>query len=368
MGRPEAEFTIGVEEEFHLVDAETATLRASAGDVLAAVEGQLEEEVEPELLRTQIETGTPVCSTLEELRAELGRQRRQLGATAERAGCRIVASGTWPGVMAAPPVSAGERYADLADTFGPTARQQAVCGCHVHVRVDDPDLRIAVIRRSRPWLAVLLALSANSPFWSGTDTTYASYRWPVWSRWPTAGMPPALTSRADYDELVEAMLATGVLRDRAMLYWGARASERYDTVEFRVADVCLRLDDAVLLAALVRGLARTAVTAERAGQSFVDPPAEVVRLAAWQAARHGLGGELIDPVTGRPAPAGEVVAALVGHIRAALDEAGDEAAVDAGLADIARRGTGAVRQREILRGAERIDDLVRALARETARG
>lgn len=365
MGLPDAEFTVGAEEEFHLLDTVTGQLRSDASDVLAVAGGQLADEVEPELLRTQIETGTPVCSTLDELRTGLGRQRRELSASAARVGCQIAASGTWPGVTPPLPVTANDRYEDLFDRFGPTARQQAVCGCHIHVRVDDPDLRIAVVRRSRPWLATLLALSANSPFWEGVDTTYASYRSQVWARWPTAGTPPPMHSRAEYDDLVDALLATGVMRDRGMLYWDVRASERYDTVEFRVADVCLRVDDAVLLAALARGLARSGVAAELAGRPAVDPPAEVVRLAHWQAARYGISADLIDPSTGRPAPAGDVIGHLVEHLRPALAESGDEEFVDDAVRRVLEQGTGAARQRAAYRRAGRIDDVIRVVAKET---
>ncbi len=360
------EFTIGVEEEFHLVDAETGLLRPHAADVLNATGGRLADEVEPELLRTQIETGSPVCSTLAELRAELGRQRGALSASADAVSCRILASGTWPGPAQHLPATSNERYEDLFATFGPTAQQQAVCGCHIHVAVDDPDLRVAVIRRSRPWLAVLLALSANSPFWGGADTTYASYRSQVWSRWPTAGIPPPLANRAEYDELAEAMLATGVMRDMGMLYWDVRASQRYDTVEFRVADVCLRVDDAVLLAALARGLARAAVTAELAGTVAVDPPAAVLRLAHWQAARHGTRAELIDPTTGRPAAAADVVAALIEMLRPALAESDDEEWVGAAVRELLGRGTGAVRQRDVYHRNGRLDEVIHVLAEETA--
>ena len=359
------EFTVGVEEEFHLVNADTGELHVRAGDVLARLTGPLDDEVEPELLRSQIETQTPVCSTLDEVRTELVRLRRDLAAAAGQAGCRIAASGTWPADT--PPVPPTEkcRYEEIADRFGRTAREQTTCGCHVHVHVDNPDLAVAVIRRSRQWLPAVLAVSANSPFWRGADTTYQSYRSQVWARWPSAGSPPALRSAAEYDELVAALLATGVPRDEGMIYWDARKSRQFGTVEFRVADVCLRVDHALLLTALLRGLAQTAVAAEQAARGYDDERGELIRAAQWRAARYGVEGELVDPTTGRPAPAGNVVRGLVDHVRPALEDHGDAEFVDDAVSRLLTAGAGARQQRAVYRRAGHIDDVVRMIVDET---
>ena len=360
-----SDFTLGVEEEFHLLDAETGQLHAEASDVLVRVRGDLKDQVEPELLRGQLETQTPVCADLEQIGTELARLRRELVAAARGAGCRIAASGTWPGPTPPMPPTRKHRYEDIVDRFELTACEQTICGCHVHVHVTDPDLRVAVIRRVRPWLPTLLALSANSPFWRGSDTAYHSYRAQVWGRWPMAGPPPALRSAAEYDELVGALLATEVLRDEAMVYWDIRKSRRFDTVEFRVADACLRVSDTLLGAALARGLTQTSVDAEQAGQGHDDIRPELLRAAHWKAARYGLEAELIDPATGRPAPAGEVVRALVDHVRPALEAHGDADFVDDAVHAVLARGTGSARQRAAYRKAGRIDDVVLMIADET---
>ncbi len=348
--------SIGVEEEFHLVDADTGQLCADVSAVLQHAPDRA--NVEPELLRTQIETGTSVCATLGELRAELVRARRDVVASAARAGCRVAAGGTWPGAAPSVPVTEQPRYEAIADRFGPIAREATVCGCHVHVGVDDPELVVAVVRRSRPWLPVLLALSANSPFWRGADTGYASYRSQVWARWPTAGPPPVLRSRAEYDEVVAALLATGVMRDEGMLYWDVRASRAYPTVEFRVADVCLSVDDAVLLAGLVRALVRTCAEAQRADRPAPDVRPEVLRAALWRAARSGLRGELVDPCTGEPLPAHRVVHRLLDHVSEALAVADDTAVVEDQVRRVLAEGTGAEHQRAAYGARGRIDAVV----------
>ena len=154
----------------------------------------------------------------------------------------------------------------MDDAYQIVARQQVICGCHVHVGIADRDLAVAVMNRVRPWLPALLALSANSPYWQGLDTGFASYRLQVWQRWPTSGMPPELADRQEYDELVDDSTTVDAIEDATFLYWYVRPSARYPTLEFRVCDVCLDVDDAVALAGLVRALAWTcAVQHSRAG-------------------------------------------------------------------------------------------------------
>jgi glutamate---cysteine ligase / carboxylate-amine ligase len=196
---------------------------------------------------------------------------------------------------------------------------------------------------------VLTALTANSPFWQGVDTGYASYRSQAWHRWPSAGPTEVFADAAEYHRLIDDVLATGTVLDTGMVYFDARLSETWPTVEVRTADVALRVDDAVTLAGVVRGLVETAAREARRG---TPPPAvrsEVLRVAAWRAGRSGLGGDLVDPRTGRPAPAADVLAALLDHIRTALADAGDERRVSEGLAALLRRGTGADLQRRVHR-------------------
>lgn len=357
--------TVGVEEEFHLADLTTGALRPDASQVLAAARRRLGDDVDPELLRSQVEVGTATCTTLTEVRSELVRLRRGLADSAEAAGCALLASGTFPAPADEVATTDDPRYQAMVQLFGPTAREQVTCGCHVHVAVDEPTDAVTVVRRSRPWLPVLLALSANSPFQQGSDTSYASYRSEIWSRWPTSGPAPALHSHEDYEVLVQRLLATGVLRDRGMLYWHARRSQRYPTVEFRVADVCLAVDDAVLLAGLCRAVTQSCLLAEEQGEPNPDLPAEVLRAATWRAARFGVDGELLDPQAGVPVPAADAVAALLAHVRPALEESGEVAEVDALVAAVLGRGSGARRQRSAFARRGDIQDVIEALARET---
>ena len=251
----------------------------------------------------------------------------------------------------------------MAERFGLTETEQLTCGLHVHVSVDDDDEGVAALDRIRAWLPVLLAISTNSPFWQGQDSGYGSYRSQVWARWPSAGPLPVLGSGQAYRERVRLLLASGVPMDAGMLYFDARLSAQYPTVEVRVADVCLLARDTVLVAALARALVDTACRDWRSGVPAAAVPSSLLRLAHWRAARSGLDDVLLDPRSGRPERASEVVAALRCHVRDALDAAGDLAAVDEGLDDLLRRGPGALRQRAV---RQRSDDL-RAVVADAVR-
>ncbi len=256
------EFTVGVEEEFLLVDAESRRLRPWADEVLPRAERSLDEgeQVDQEFKLSQVETGTPACHTLEQLSDELTQMRRKVMAAAERVGARIAAAGTHPfshWQEEGSEVSPEESYLGLERDYQRLAREKIICGCHVHVGISDAEAAIQVLNRVRPWLPAILALSVNSPFWLGEDTGYGSYRTEIWRRWPTAGTPDPFDSRAQFDRLVEVLLRTESIDDPARIHWDVRPSPRFPTLEFRVTDVCLTVEDAVTVAALARALVRT---------------------------------------------------------------------------------------------------------------
>lgn len=351
--------TVGVEEELLVVDPSGSPVPLGPDALEVASrrgEGENAEEHDsggnegahlmPELKAQQLELGTRVCRTLDEVDGELRHWRSRADAAAVAVGARVAALAT-PPVPVRPVPTAGERYERMLDAFGLTAREMLTCGCHVHVGVEDDEEGVAVLNRIRVWLPVLTALTTNSPFWHGEDTGYASYRTQVWHRWPSAGPNELFADAAEYHRLIDDMLATDTVLDTGMVYFDARLSDNWPTVEVRAADVALRVEDAVTLAGLVRGLVETAAREARRGAQAPDVPAEVLRVASWRAGRSGLTGDLVHPLTGRPAPAAQVLAALHDHVRAALVDAGDEQRVADGLAGLLRRGTGADFQRRV---------------------
>ncbi|GIG29981.1 carboxylate-amine ligase [Cellulomonas marina] len=365
---------MGVEEEYLLVTP-GGRPTAVAGAVLAlehareAEQGRAEHspgpggDLEKEFTQEQIETSTPPCAEVGELLEQLRAGRLRAETAAQRAGAHVVALGTAPQEVHATVVPE-PRSLEIEARFGQTAADQLTCGCHVHVRVADDEEGVRVLDHLRPWNAVLLALSANSPWFGGRDTGYASFRSQVWGRWPTAGPTGAFGDAAGYREVTEALLATRTILDPGMLYFDARLSARYPTVEVRVADVCLDARDAALLGALVRGLADTAVADD--GRAAAPPVrTEVLRAAAWQSAHAGLTGDLVCPVRGVPRPAAEVLERLLDHVRPALRATGDLAVVEDGLADLLARGTGSAEQHRWRAEGAGDDEVVRRACART---
>lgn len=347
---PEERFTVGVEEEYLVVDAETLDSRSQAASILESMPEPLEGQVQPELLAAMVEVETGVCGSLAEVRRELGRLRREVVTVAEGGGHRLLASGTHPfATGVGHQVTPKDRYLKLASDYQHLVREQLICGCHVHVSVEERDVAVQVMDRARPWLSVLLALTGNSPFWQGVDTGYASYRTEVFDRWPTTGTPLPLGSAAAFDEVVGALLATGVIADAGALYWDLRPSARYSTLEFRVADVCTTVDEAVMVAGLARSLVRTCHAQVERDEPIDHVRPEVVRGARWRAARHGLDERLVDLERLRLPPAGDQVGRFLTLLRPDLEEHGEWEEVAGLVQRQLRDGTGAARQRAVAR-------------------
>ncbi|WP_031078047.1 glutamate--cysteine ligase [Streptomyces sp. NRRL S-118] len=359
--------SVGVEEELLLVDSRTGEPRALSAAVLAAASRDPQgagEVFESELQRQQLEFATRPQTDMGDLEDEIRRWRAEAARHAEELDASVAALGTSP-LEVSPTIGSGERHQWLKEHFGLTAQEQLTCGCHVHVSVESDEEGVAVLDRIRPWLPVLLAMSTNSPFWQGEDSGYSSYRNRVWGRWPSAGPVEVFGSADRYHEQVADMVASGVLRDEGMVYFDARLSHSYPTVEIRVADVCLDPSTTVLLATLIRGLVETAARQWRDGEPPARHGVALLRLAAWRAARSGLEDQLIHPVTMRPAPAEAVVRALFDHVRDALEDTGDVMPAQETLAGLLKSGTGARVQRELLCNTGSLHDVVTECVRRT---
>jgi len=359
-----AGFTLGVEEEFLVVHAATGALRPDGAAALPAARERLGEDVHAELHPSQIEITTPVAETLDEIRAELTRMRGELAATLDERGDRLAATGTHPFSPWTADPAINPQYEVLETQYQQIAREQLICGTHVHVGIDDPELAIAVVNGVAPWLSPIVALAANSPFWGGRDTGYASYRTELWRRWPTAGTPAPFADRADYEGLVESLFRTGSIDDHARIYWDVRPSARFPTVEFRVADVGMTVDDTVMTAGLVRALA---VTAARDGLPSKPVRPELIRAATWRAARYGIGADLVDVVAATAVPARELVGGLLERLRPALADAGDWDEVSELVGRTLADGTAADRQRRVWAATGKLESVVEFIVEATVR-
>lgn len=362
--------TLGIEEELLLFDPESREVVPAAPSVLKRFREHgrgrrraraATDELDQELFRHQLETRTDPTTDAADALAQLVAARRTAGEAARAAGLAAGACGIVPLSGYRSVVTPNDRYRDMVDTYGEVARTGGTCGMHVHVRVGSDEEGVAVIDRITPWLPVLLALSANSPFVDGRDSGYASWRAQVWGRWPSAGPTEQFGSVEGYRDVCRLMLESGAARDEGMLYFDARLSIDHPTVEVRVCDVCTDPVESVGIAVLVRALVETAAREWRSGRPAPRWRAEALRAAQWRAARFGTADSLVHPARRVLGPAPAVVDALVEAVEPALRAAGD---LDRARAVSARGsgGGGASRQRAAFeRGgdvAAVVDDLI----------
>ena len=357
--------TFGVEEELLIVDPDSGEPLALADALLAGRKLAADEApgrplllkkkagtkfdddemgLSAELKLEQIETQTRPCLDHAELLRQIRAGRSLADEAAQAHGARIAALATSPLALSSH-TTPDPRYARMLERFGLTAQEQLTCGFHVHTYIESPDEGVAVLDRIRDKLAVLIALSANSPFWNGVATGFESYRTQAWNRWPSSGPSALFGDVSTYRRVVSRLLETGVVLDEGMIYFDARLSRNHPTVEVRVADVCLRAEDAALIAVLVRALVESACREWREGVEPAPVPTVLLRMAAWQASNFGLRGDLLDFGSFRPAPAADVVRSLVDYLEPVLAETGELDLVRQGVAEIFARGTGAAEQR-----------------------
>ena len=351
----------GVEEEFHIVDLATRRLTGQADQLM----GQLPaDRFSWEMQRSVVEANSRPWAGLTELAEDIAGLRQAAIAAAEPFGLGIVAAGTVP--LADPntvKVTADPRYEHIRGEYRMLVREQLICSTQVHVDVDDRDLAIAVGRRVAPWLPALLALSASSPFWLGTDTGYASYRTLIWRRWPTAGALPGFESAAEYDRTVANLFRSGVISDAGMVYFDVRPSAHLPTLELRICDSCPHLADVVLLAGLFRALVIREIKAQHEGLPPVSVRPGLLEAATWRAAGAACRGiwSIRRPQARYP-PASYRGAA--GRVAARAGSTGDWELVSGLARSAMARGSSAARQRAA-RGSGGLRRVVDTLIAET---
>jgi carboxylate-amine ligase len=352
---------MGVEEEFLLVGPDGA-LAGSGPEVVDAAEhpqGLLQKE----LSRSQVESATDVCTGAEELLGQLRRLRADLGAEASSRGLRLLPSAMPPlGQFHSAGITPRPRYTQMAQRFGAVAKWATNCGCHVHVGIDDRELAVQISNQLRPWLPVLLALSANSPFTGGQDTGYSSWRYLQWALWPTAGPPPLFHSLAHYEDTVDALQRVGAAMDRGMVYWDIRLSDKQPTVEIRICDVAATPTEAALLGVVVRGLVARALRDIEQQRQPSSVPGEVLRARVWRAARDGMSGRCPHPITGELLPAKDIPALLVHELQPVWGGE-DLKFVHAALRTLSQSGGGADRQRAAHARNHRLTDVIDELVK-----
>jgi len=364
-----ADFTVGVEEEYQLVDGESGELKSRARCV---IDWDWTGDIKPEMQENTLEVETRVCTGAECVRDELARLRLQAAVAAEARGLRVVAAGTHPfSGSEGQAFTPGEVYDRLRAEYRRLADTQHIFGMHVHVSVPERVDRVQVMNVARLYLPHLLALTASSPLYLEGDTGYASYRSILWRRWPRTGAPPRFEDATEFDALVRALMETGCIDAPGRLYWDMRPHHAYPTLEYRVADVTPRLEDAVAAAALARaitaGVVEGVLREPELPEALLGP---LLRENAWRASRDGLGAELVVAEGGRleVVPAREAILRLAESLAPTAGRLGD-GAVLATIPSVLKRGDAAARIRaHVERSGGDLREVVRWLADETILG
>jgi carboxylate-amine ligase len=357
--------TLGVEEEYLLVDATEPRAVEAVYDVFERVPDEVRESVQREYMRSQIEVASPPQLELASLQDSLRRLRTVVATAADQAGVRLIAAGTGPAAGPLPRVTDEPRYHHMRERFGDLSPGPGMCGMHVHVSIPDAETGVQVLNHLRPWLPIFQAATVNSPLFNGHDTGYASWRSMLWERWPTVGPTPYLESHDHYETMVSDLVASGAMLDEGMLYWYARLSANYPTVEIRMGDVTPSVEDATLLAALARALVATLLRDVREGVPAPNVPHPLLMAAHWRAAHDGLEGLNIDMATREPRPAWRLMRQLFDYVRPELNRHGDLETAGVLMDRLREKGTGAARQRAVLARNGSVAEVVDWLARVT---
>ncbi len=344
-------FTLGIEEEYLLVDRETRDLVAAPEQLMADCQAELEGRVSPEFLQCQIEIGTSVCKSIPEARKELAHLRRTIAAISDTYGLAPVAAATHPFAdWQRQRFTHKERYEALARDLAGVGQRMLICGMHVHVGIEDEDLRIDLLGQISYFLPHLLALSASSPFWLGRDTGLASYRLSIFDNLPRTGLPPVFSSFGEYTRTVETLTRAGVIEDATKIWWDMRPSARFPTLEARICDVTPRLDDAVAIAALVQCLAHMLFRLRLNNQRWRQYERFLINENRWRAQRYGVGTSLMDFGKAELVDYKDLADELLALVAEDAIALGCDKEIQA-IRTIARKGNSADRQREVHRRA-----------------
>ncbi len=366
-------FTLGIEEEFQMVDRHTGQLSSYILTMLEKGAAQFGDKIKAEMLQSTVEIASDVCPNILAARLELLQTRATLLKLAEQEGLSLISAGTHPtGSWIEQLATPNERYAELEEQLQDICRSILIFGLHIHVGLgdaEDRELVISLVNSLRSWLPHLLALSTNSPFWSGRLTGIKSYRSVVWRPFPRSGVPESFASWSDYERYVQSLISAGIIDNGKMIWWDVRPHAFFNTVEFRICDMPATLEDTLALAALCQALVAKLTWLYKRGLAMHIQPRYYVEENKWQAMRYGLDGKIIDFVYGRSLPMREAIGEMLDFVDDVLDDMGSRREINylRMLLDDPR-GTGADRQMAVYRQTGSLDAVIRYLIEQTALG
>src|SRR5580658_3104430 len=361
-------FTIGVEEEFQIIDPDSGELRSHVSQLMAASSPDVGEQIKPELHQSIVEMGTNICNDVNELRAEIYRMRRELVGAADRAGLSVAAAGTHPfSSWIDQVISPGERYSNIVEELQQLARSLLIFGIHVHVAMPDRSTTVAMMNQVRYFLPHLLALSTSSPFWMGRDTGLRSYRTTIFRRFPRTGVPEYFGSWSDYDDYVKLLVELHCIDNAKKIWWDVRPHPMFGTLEFRICDVPTRAEDSITIAALTQAIVVKLHRLYTKNLGFRNYPKALIEENKWRAVRWGIDGKLIDFGKREEVPMRELALELLEFIDDVVDDLGSRSAVE-GVHTILKDGTSAERQLRVYQQTGDLRAVVGHLVSETRGG
>jgi carboxylate-amine ligase len=337
-------FTVGIEEEYQIIDPVSRDLRSYVTQILEEGKLTLREQLKPEMMQSVIETGTHVCRTIDEARAEIVRLRGAIAGLAKKNGLVIAASGTHPfAAWEDQEVYPHERYYGVLKEMQDAARQLLIFGMHVHVGMPDLETGIQIQNVARYFLPHLLTLSTSSPFWNGRNTGFKSYRSIIFSNFPRTGIPGEFVSAAEFQSYVDLLVKTGCIDNGKKIWWDIRPHPSFGTIEVRCCDICTKVDEAMAIAALIQAIFVKIYWLFEKNMSFRLYNRSLINENKWRAVRYGLDGELIDFGKQQAIPARKLLPELIEFVDEVVDDLGSRSAVEYALKMI-EAGTGADRQ------------------------
>jgi len=368
-GRKAPLFTIGIEEEFQIVDPQTRELKSHIQELLEEGRRLFTERVKPELHQSVVEIGTGICKTVEEARKDVTELRSAIVSLAKRSGLRVAAAGTHPfSHWADQSITEHPRYRAIVDELQTVALGNLIFGLHVHVGIEDRELAIQIMNEARYFLPHLLALSANSPFWLSRNTGLKSYRTRVFQQFPRTGLPEAFESYSAFEEYVALLVKTNCVTDGKMIWWDVRPHPYFPTIEFRICDVPMRVQETITLAALIQAICAKLYKLRVQNLGFRVYRRALVTENLWRAARWGIDGKLVDFGKEIEVPMRELALELLGFVDDVLDELGSRHEVEDGVRWILANGTGADRQLKAFESSGDLKKVVDFICDETASG
>jgi carboxylate-amine ligase len=340
-------FTLGIEEEFQLIDLETRDLRSHVQQLLAEGQALLKDELKAELHQSVIEVGTPICRDIKEARSEVVRLRTQLAGLARRNGLTIAAAGThpfarWQDQLITP----HPRYEEIIEDLQQVARANLIFGLHVHVGIEDRETAIHIMNAARYFLPHIFALSTNSPFWEGRNTGLKSYRSKIFERFPRTGIPDHFQSLSEYENYIKLLIQTRCIDNAKKIWWDIRMHPFFNTLEFRICDVPMRVEETLALAALCQAVTAKLYKLIKQNLGFRLYRRLLLNENKWRAARYGIRGKLIDFGKREEVPCEDLIHELLEFIHDVVDELGSRDEINY-IHEILRQGTGADRQVEV---------------------